>query len=328
MEQHFGYDFSRVRVHTGAAAEQSARAVNAQAYTLGCDVVFGEGSFSPNSMSGRYLLAHELAHVVQQSGTEGTLGLQRETGAGSGAARRSSPWKTRGRTCGRATRENVDFPNTRISRVDVDLTAQQLSLSWINPTGLSLPSGPFGISAGAGRCCLNCNDEATSQARGSLCTPKGNWRVHNKGCVLSTATWARNPTYFSRAGIAIHAGPRPGYPASHGCVRTTEEASEIIHDNSVFSSAYGPDEATGRAERRTEIVVSGTWAGRRCYPSASSDTSVARSRRCATTGPGSGSGSRSERGSASEPRSMTEETPMTEMITAELDEPVDGPGPT
>jgi hypothetical protein len=67
MESHFGHDFSRVRVHDGAQAVRSARAVNALAYTVGHDVVFGAGQYSPQSRAGQRLLAHELAHVVQQS---------------------------------------------------------------------------------------------------------------------------------------------------------------------------------------------------------------------------------------------------------------------
>lgn len=70
MEQRFGYDFSQVRVHTGSAAEQSAQDVNALAYTVGNNVVFGAGQFTFGSHDGRKLLAHELTHVVQQSGAE------------------------------------------------------------------------------------------------------------------------------------------------------------------------------------------------------------------------------------------------------------------
>jgi hypothetical protein len=68
FEPRFGHDFSAVRVHAEPAAEQSARDLSAHAYTLGQDVVFGEGRFAPSTPSGRQLLAHELAHVVQQSG--------------------------------------------------------------------------------------------------------------------------------------------------------------------------------------------------------------------------------------------------------------------
>lgn len=66
MGHRFGYDFSRVRVHTGPAAEQSARDVNAYAYTVGRNIVFGAGRFAPGTAEGRRLLAHELVHVVQQ----------------------------------------------------------------------------------------------------------------------------------------------------------------------------------------------------------------------------------------------------------------------
>jgi hypothetical protein len=66
MEKRFGYDFSRVRIHCGTAAEQSARDVDARAYTLGRDIVFGAGGFAPGTQAGRRLIAHELTHVVQQ----------------------------------------------------------------------------------------------------------------------------------------------------------------------------------------------------------------------------------------------------------------------
>ncbi len=67
MEQRFGHEFGDVRVHTDAQAAQAAAAVSARAYTVGNDVVFGEGRFAPETSAGRQLLAHELAHVVQQS---------------------------------------------------------------------------------------------------------------------------------------------------------------------------------------------------------------------------------------------------------------------
>jgi Domain of unknown function (DUF4157) len=66
MEPRFGRDFSTVRVHTDAPAAESAVSLNASAYTIGHDVVFGAGGFSPGTDTGRRLLAHELTHVVQQ----------------------------------------------------------------------------------------------------------------------------------------------------------------------------------------------------------------------------------------------------------------------
>jgi hypothetical protein len=67
MATRFGHDFGGVRIHDGPAAARSARDVDAVAYTVGSDVVFGEG-FDPDRIDDRLLLAHELAHVVQRTG--------------------------------------------------------------------------------------------------------------------------------------------------------------------------------------------------------------------------------------------------------------------
>jgi hypothetical protein len=67
FENRFAADFSKIRIHTGGDAAESARALNADAYTVGPDLVFDTGKFNPQSKSGQHLLAHELAHVVQQS---------------------------------------------------------------------------------------------------------------------------------------------------------------------------------------------------------------------------------------------------------------------
>lgn len=78
MGQRFGHDFSQVRVHTDAVAERSAREVNANAYTVGHNVVFGAGRFAPGTHEGRRLIAHELTHVVQQSDSGGVAFDRRE----------------------------------------------------------------------------------------------------------------------------------------------------------------------------------------------------------------------------------------------------------
>jgi hypothetical protein len=67
MEARFGgQDFGDVRVHTDGAAHESARSVNAQAYTVGSNIVFQRDSYDPASAAGQHMLAHELTHVVQQ----------------------------------------------------------------------------------------------------------------------------------------------------------------------------------------------------------------------------------------------------------------------
>ena len=68
FEPRFGHDFSRVRIHADARANESAQSVNALAYTVGRDVVFGAGQYQPGAASGQRLLAHELTHVKQQNG--------------------------------------------------------------------------------------------------------------------------------------------------------------------------------------------------------------------------------------------------------------------
>jgi hypothetical protein len=62
----FGVDFSRVREHTDTQTARLAKAIKARAFTVGHNIAFGAGAYSPGTTSGRNLLAHELAHVVQQ----------------------------------------------------------------------------------------------------------------------------------------------------------------------------------------------------------------------------------------------------------------------
>lgn len=66
FEPRFGYNFTQVRVHTDAGAEEIARALNARALTVGHNVLFGAGQYAPGTTAGKKLLAHELTHVVQQ----------------------------------------------------------------------------------------------------------------------------------------------------------------------------------------------------------------------------------------------------------------------
>jgi hypothetical protein len=84
MEQRFGHDFSQVRVHTDEKAAAATSRVNAVAYTVGRNVVFGAGRYSPTTSDGKRLLAHELTHVVQQTArrAHSCPGLQRKEATG------------------------------------------------------------------------------------------------------------------------------------------------------------------------------------------------------------------------------------------------------
>jgi hypothetical protein len=83
FEARMGHDLSGVRVHTGPDAAAAARSVQARAYTLGADIVFGAAEYAPDSDSGKRLMAHELTHVVQQ-------GAARPRQSGEGAIRRDA----------------------------------------------------------------------------------------------------------------------------------------------------------------------------------------------------------------------------------------------
>lgn len=79
FEPRFGYDFSQVRLHTGPRASETAKALNAQAFTRGRDVVFGGGQYVPETAKGSKLLAHELTHVVQQrTGRQSVIACQQQ----------------------------------------------------------------------------------------------------------------------------------------------------------------------------------------------------------------------------------------------------------
>ncbi len=66
MQARLGHDFSDVTVHTDSRAHESAKSVNAHAYTVGSNVVFQRDKYDPSSVEGKTMLAHELTHVVQQ----------------------------------------------------------------------------------------------------------------------------------------------------------------------------------------------------------------------------------------------------------------------
>jgi hypothetical protein len=74
MEPRFDADFSRVRVHTGEPAARMSEGVNANAFTVGSHIFFGQGQYQPNSAKGQELIAHELTHVVQQGGATKSAG--------------------------------------------------------------------------------------------------------------------------------------------------------------------------------------------------------------------------------------------------------------
>ena len=79
FEPRFGRDLSHVRIHTGRQAAEMASSLNARAFTLGNDIVFGRGEYKPGTTEGRHLVAHELTHVGQQTQQLTTPVIQRKS---------------------------------------------------------------------------------------------------------------------------------------------------------------------------------------------------------------------------------------------------------
>lgn len=113
MEPRFGFDFGRVRVHTGPRAAESANAIEARAYTVNHSIIFGADSYAPHSAEGRRLLAHELAHVVQQGAVD-PMGSS-EPAASESSTSRSAPIIRRVPTTPQTRSEsrtaNLDLPD-------------------------------------------------------------------------------------------------------------------------------------------------------------------------------------------------------------------------
>lgn len=131
MQERFGADFGDVRVHTGAQAAQSAKALNAKAFTAGNDVVFGENQYAPDTPEGQQLLAHELTHVVQQEGATPTAGGK----SGKGDAKQARP---------PLSFEQVDLPQT-----DAATTASDRAAAAIAPLAAASDASPSGDEPGA-----------------------------------------------------------------------------------------------------------------------------------------------------------------------------------
>lgn len=155
FEPRFGHDLGGVRVHAGAQAAQAARSINAQAFTVGRDVAFAAGQYSPETGAGKRLLAHELTHVIQQNGgTPGWLHgarqgltIQRQTGTDYGLALPGSQNKyvaeaVRLWTTKKSMKIN-DFVDALMGTIKTDLLSQGVpELNWKILPGPG-PNGSF-----------------------------------------------------------------------------------------------------------------------------------------------------------------------------------------
>lgn len=249
FEQFFGRDFSSVRIHDDSQARRYTRQINALAATRSNHIYLSEQAASSRSTS---LLAHELTHVVQQ----GRAPLAAPAAATADTARLQdappvvSPaplgWQLYQATiCSGKANEHpstqpADFPATYISKINVSLADQRVTLDWTGPSVAEAErnvrdatgDGVINCSTGAGVTGQpSCNDTAHSRKSGSCCTPKGTFTLGSQSCV-TPRLGLQNFSGFARAGVGFHYySSVPGRPASHGCVRLHRGASKIIFDS-------------------------------------------------------------------------------------------------
>lgn len=240
FESRFGHDFSRVRVHTDEWAAESAHTVTAMAYTVGRDMVFGSGQYAPQRTAGRHLIAHELAHVVQQhAGATGGLAM---SGPGQPSVTPTTP---------AIHRRAAPY----IKKVTVHLTPpQSADLEWKGTPPADAPgSDSFTVSTGKGygdpgdppgTCLRDCCSDATTQCAspwtkpskvGACCTYVGNnfWTGTPKEEHNGWKWWTPIQPFYSKRGIALHEHFEvAGKPIGHGCVRMDEPNAKRIYDYS------------------------------------------------------------------------------------------------
>ena len=233
LEPRFGADFSGVRVHSDSKANHLARSINAKAFTVGQDVVFGSGQYSPGSRTGRSLLAHEMTHVVQQSSA-----------------------KIKGNSSSVIRRE-LARTQTYITNIYVDLSTQDVS--WVYSDGTR--SASHLTSTGAGICRNDRSVCHSGNTPGTACTPVGG---------PFPVTGNRSPHRyvhfidFGRPSIGFHYYSKvDGCPWSHGCVRLRRNAIDLLH-----SGVVTVRQARTRGVAPTQVWVSGQPNIIRCWTTA------------------------------------------------------------
>jgi Domain of unknown function (DUF4157) len=262
MEPRFGHDFGQVRVHTDERAAESARAVGALAYTLGRDVVFGAGRYSPGSEEGRRLVAHELAHVVQQGSQGWAQGelevggvddpLEREADAAAShalAERRSAPIPPLGRSTRRPPaiqRAAIHSGNILDEGTCEHLACNSKYACEDNENGIACPKGTRNASETKKyRPLFTCDTKCENN---KTCSDSDNWMA------LPGERWARSKC---NQDLVICANGK----FTHGYVRDkseTEKAWEVSHGiqdslgvspYATFSGAIYPNESDAQFKK-------------------------------------------------------------------------------
>ena len=251
MEQRFGQDFGQVRVHADSDSAQSAKSLQARAYTIGSDIYFNQGQYRPSDSQGKTLLAHELTHVVQQTGPsklsdkmlsrddlpaadkeqpgqdpavpETTDRAKAKAGkksnvCGAGACPQGKQSKVVSSDCSSG---EPDDPSDYITDLNVSLSGRTVNAKWskskptqwtCSPRPGTTPTGPDVV--------------------GDKCSIKHTNVPKKKGRKPDGMAWfTAFKSHGHRFGFHDSQPVGPGY-VSHGCVRVCCGNAEIINKNS------------------------------------------------------------------------------------------------
>ncbi|HEU4389386.1 MAG TPA: DUF4157 domain-containing protein [Blastocatellia bacterium] len=239
MEPRFGHDFSRVRVHTDPYAAQSAREVNALAYTVGRDVVFAAGQYSPKTTNGQHLLAHELMHVAQQ----GRIADQRLTKLEIGDAR--TPLE-----------EEADR-----AAQDVMSGFNPVSMPSKAPPGLQRACPPTPTNIGATASATSCARRGPAIVVGDtlrFCKDSTELAATETGYLKSLTTDALKATRLEIHGNASSEGPGGDYNFNLACKRAAAIGGQFKAAGvsaPITLLTHGPTTLYGDAQSNRNVVV-------------------------------------------------------------------------
>jgi len=179
MESRFAHDFSHVRVYADEAADQSARALNARAYTIGNEITFKSGEYSPHTQSGRLLLAHELTHVLQEEAGTSTGIIHRQKDPAGGAAPATAPAPGAGSEPAKGA--SIVLGSFTVSTFDALLAAEKFFAAQLTTDAAEVPKGETSRTAA---------DELVEQAKGweGLLQSKGNAEL-DQATVAQARVW-------------------------------------------------------------------------------------------------------------------------------------------
>ena len=236
MERRFGADFASVRLHTDAPAGAAASRVGALAYTVGSDIVFSRGAYTPRSAQGRYLLAHELGHVVQDPGARGASApAALEVGPQGDAAERAADRAAREVVTGGSPRLRAQPSRGRLRR--------------------ACPPAPTGLGATASE--STCGTAGPEPVGGDIllfCRDSDQLSDGQDRSLATLAAQARTASRVVIHGYASQEGPSTEYNQNLACKRTAA-AARLLGAGTPELVTHGPTSAFGPAEANRNVVV-------------------------------------------------------------------------